>query len=207
MNLITAENYASKIYAWLLPHAALVKTCATLQVAGSIRRRRPICNDVDMVCIPRITASTDLLGNEIGRVNHALKLLQDYVAANAGKARFASGGEREGKQVIVELPKCQLDLWFAAEATFATRLVCRTGSREHNIWLASRAKRLGKKWNPYEGVYVGGVWRRVGDADVYVGGELVQVDSETALYRLLDLPFIDPVNRELPWLVQQFGKE
>lgn len=205
MNFPTAKNYASHLYTWLLPYAAPFEMKVNLQIAGSVRRERPVCNDIDLVMIPRVTEERDLLGNVAARTNHALKFLQEYVAASAGKARFNSGGEREGKSVIVELPKCQLDLWFADERTQATRLLCRTGSKEHNIWLATRAKRLGKKWNPYEGVLTGGEWRRIGEAEEYAGGHLQPAQSEADIYGLLDLPFIEPRDREIHILNGRFG--
>jgi len=206
MNLPTAKNFASKIYAWLLPYAAPVDRVATLQVAGSIRRQCAVCNDVDLVMIPRISEELDLLGNVAQRTNHALQFLQAYVAASNGQARFQSGGEREGQAVIVQLPKCQLDLWFAEERTLATRLLCRTGSKEHNIWLASRAKRMGRKWNPYEGVQVGGQWREVNHTDVYVNGVTLETKSEAEIYAAVELPFIEPQEREIHLLNRRFGE-
>jgi DNA polymerase/3'-5' exonuclease PolX len=114
--------------------------------------------------------------------------------------------------MIIDLPKCQLDLWFADESTFATRLLCRTGSMEHNIWLASRAKRQGKKWNPYEGILTGGEWRSaMGMPDVYTPPndcalQLSTFKSEAELYSALDLPFIEPKDRELPFLIKNYGQ-
>lgn len=196
MNHPIALHYAEKLVAWIGPHVERV------EIAGSIRRRRGVCNDVDIVCIPRLLQTRDLFGEPTGSKNLLYLFLTDYVANSGGKARFQSGGELPGKMVILQLPKCQLDLWFATPETFATRLMCRTGSREHNIWLASRAKRLGLKWNPYEGIFSGGVWR----ADVYEGGSLQRFGSEKELYATLGLPFIEPISRELPLLVKQFGE-
>lgn len=175
MNLATASHYAAQIVQWLAPH------CERLEIAGSIRRQRPVCNDVDIVCIPRITEERDMLGAAISRTNHVLKFLQEYVAANP-KARFQSGGEREGKYVILQLPKCQLDLWFAGERNFGTRLLCRTGSKEHNILLAQRGLDLVRPWNPYEGVTV--------------NGELREARYEQQIYDALKLPWIEPAERE-----------
>lgn len=203
MKIETATHYAAKIHAWLLPHAD------HLQIAGSIRRERPVCNDVDVVVIPKIEHSLDLLGEVSTRRNRVLEFLQEYVRLatreEGSRPKFVSGGEREGKSIILDLRKCQLDLWFADERTLATRLLCRTGSREHNIWLASRAKRQGRKWNPYEGVLTGGQWRRIGDAEEYMGGQLQPAASEAEVYALLDLPFIDPRDREIQILNERFG--
>lgn len=192
MNLATAKHYAEKLYGWILPHCEAVRTCATLQVAGSIRRERPVCNDVDLVCIPKVIEERDMLGAVISRTNVLHKFLQDYVANSGGKAKFQSGGDREGKSVILQLPKCQLDIWFATPETFATRLLCRTGSMQHNIWLAERAQRQGKKWTPYEGIEA--------------NGGLIRFSSEERIYAELGLPWVGPKKRELDWLVKNFGQ-
>ena len=190
MNLPTARHYANKIVEWLNPF------CHRIVVAGSIRRERPVCNDVDIVCVPQCTEEKDMFGEIMGRTNHALKHLQEHVASNP-KARFISGGETEGKQVIVELSKCQLDLWFATSQTLATRLLCRTGSKEHNVWLAGRAKSREDHWNPYEGLFTGGHYEKQGDRDVYVGGSLVTTEIEEDIYCALDVPYIEPRDREI----------
>jgi DNA polymerase/3'-5' exonuclease PolX len=200
MNLPTAKRYAEQLVNWVMPHAW------PAQVAGSIRRDCPVCNDVDIVCIPKIHERRDLFGTVISSTNLLHKFLQEYVAASGGRARFQSGGDLPGKSVILQLPKCQLDLWFATPETFATRLLCRTGSMQHNIWLASRAKRQGDKWTPYEGVLTGGQWRTVGERDEYVSGTLKQFGTEAELYAWFSLPFIEPKQREHDWLVKNFGE-
>ncbi|MDE2099080.1 MAG: hypothetical protein KGL39_17635 [Patescibacteria group bacterium] len=189
MDLDTAQRYAAHILGWLRPH------CDRLEVAGSIRRGRPVCNDVDIVCIPCLTEYKDLLGHVTGRQNQVHMFLLNYVAdyqarhpGNMGQeqVRVISGGETVGKQMIVQLPKCQLDVWFATEATFASLLLCRTGSKEHNIWLCQRAVERDIHWNPYEGL-----------SDQ---GGVLPARSEEELYKHLGLAFIEPKNRELPWI-------
>jgi len=183
MNLATAQSYARQIAAWLQPY------CERLEIAGSIRRQRPQCADVDIVCIPKVTEEHDMLGEIIRRRNHTLGFLQQYVSKNnplrspMRKPHFLSGGETEGKQLIIELKSCQLDLWFATQENFGTRWLCRTGSKEHNILLAQRAQDLGTKWNPYEGVF-----RDRGGA--------ATAATEEQVYEALQLPFIEPRDRE-----------
>lgn len=190
MPLATAKHYAQKFVEWLTPFCV----CERLQIAGSIRRARPICNDIDIVAIPKVTEQKDMLGAVISRTNHCLKFLQDYIAARNPShsmlllPRFICGGAREGKQVRLQFPKCQLDLWFADEATFGTRLLCRTGSMEHNIWLCQRAEERGLHWDPYHGL-----------TDI-ARAEPVEASTEEQLYAALGLKWIDPKNRELPWL-------
>ena len=201
MNLATAQHYAKQFQKWICAF-----TTTMPEIAGSIRRGRPECGDVDIVCLPLITETRDLFGEVTGQKNLLHEFVKDYVAHNAS-AKFQSGGDTPGKSMIIQFAKCQLDLWFATPETFATRLMCRTGSKEHNIWLASRAKRMGKKWNPYEGILYGGVWDYPNHPDQYVGGKLTTFSSERDIYAALDLPYIEPQQRELPWLIKTFGAE
>lgn len=188
--LIQARRYADKIVEWLAPY------CERLEVAGSIRRQRPFCADIDIVCIPKITEQKDMLGQVIGRENFCLSFLQNYISASASlsasstRPRFISGGEKEGKQVILQLPKCQLDLWFADAETFGTRLLCRTGSKEHNVWLCQRAQTRGLHWDTYNGLT---------NVDL---AEPVPASTEPELYTALGLGYIAPKDRERDWLAQ-----
>jgi DNA polymerase/3'-5' exonuclease PolX len=193
-----AKHYAAKIADWLRDEVTRA------EIAGSIRRDRPTCNDIDIVCIPKIQESKDLFGTVVRRQNLVEYFLINYAGKN-NRAILSNGP----KQILIALPKCQLDLWFADEKTFATRLLCRTGSMQHNIWLAGRAKRQGKKWNPYEGILYGGKWRRaLGGDEEYIDGQLVQevFKTEADIYASLDLPFIEPKNREIEFLVKNFGQ-
>lgn len=192
MNLATAQRYADKLVEWIHPF------CERIEIAGSIRRERSVCNDVDIVCIPRITEDRDLLNAVTGRQNHVLQFLQNYVAQSAGKARFLSGGDREGKLIHMELPKCQLDLWFATPETFATRLLCRTGSKEHNVWLCGVARAHHMKWNPYEGLLDGGYW----SGEEYNDGSVVAAATEDEIYRTLNVEPIRPQYREEFWIAR-----
>lgn len=190
MNLATASRYADQLLAWLTPYSQ------RLAIAGSIRRQRPECADIDILCIPKHSSDTDLFGYAQANTNSVFDHLQDYIRdrnpthSPARTPRFISGGDKLGKQILLELPKCQLDLWFADDRTWSTRLLCRTGSKEHNIWLAQRAIDRGLHWNPYEGLT---------PSDPSDSSYLPSTD-EAALYAHLGLAFIEPQNRELPWL-------
>lgn len=199
--LATAQTYARKICDWLQPYAH------RLVVAGSIRRERPHVADIDIVCIPKATEHKDMFGAVLSRENHLWTFLKKYVQGRASVSPLPgdqpvgilSGGETEGKQLILQLPRCQLDLWFADERTLATRLLCRTGSKEHNIWLAQRAEARHFHWNPYEGLkYIG----RSGEE--HLENDYLDLRYEEDIYHKLGLPMIAPADRELPWLRQHF---
>lgn len=181
MNLPTAQRYAAQIVTWLAPY------CERIEIAGSIRRGLAHCNDVDLVCIPKEEIQRDMFGTETARKNLLWEFLHAHVAS--GKATFKSGGNQPGKFCILQLKSCQLDVYFATPETWATRLLCRTGSKEHNIFLAQRAQARGHKWEPYEGYSIANI--------------IVPVETEEALYAAcFKLPFIEPKNREAPWLAK-----
>lgn len=193
MNLATAHNYAEKLNGWLMPYAD------TIFVAGSVRRRRSLCNDVDLVIIPKRDEARDLFGTVTSSQNVVLRHLQAYIAAGKGVSKFLSGGENhDGKIVSVQLLKCQLDVFFAEPENVGSRLLCRTGSKEHNVFIIEHAKKRGDCWKPYEGVFTGGEWRRgLGVAvDTYVGGQCIAGATEAEIFKALDLPFIEPERRE-----------
>jgi len=101
----------------------LAPYCKRIEVAGSIRRRRPWVNDIDIVLVP---ADPWNLHQEI------LNLCRPFKPKAAGK-----------KIMRIEVNSIQVDLYFAEEETWATLLLIRTGSAENNIHLCSRAKERG----------------------------------------------------------------
>lgn len=192
-----AFAYAGKIVLWLRDETSDIAT------VGSIRRGRPICNDVDIVCIPKIDQIKDMFQTVISERNRVTNFLVSY--AGKHNASIQTNGP---KQIVIQLPKCQLDLWYADEKNLASRMLMRTGSKDHNVWLATRAKRMNMKWNPYEGILSGGsFWPGESvRANEYVGGKLEQFNSEAEIYARLGLPFIAPENRELDYLIKNFGQ-
>ena len=201
----------------------LTPLCARLEVAGSVRRRRPQCHDIDIVCIPLREESKDLFGAPASADNRVLEWARAYVARAAGPCpgpgeqtpRIISGGERAGKQLLLQLRSCQLDLWFADEPNFASRLLCRTGSKEHNIWLASRCAARGLHWFPYEGISSMSALRErqinplsQGAAEAAAAaGLILPAGAETDLYGYTGMEFVVPENRELPWLQKNIYAE
>jgi len=97
--------------------------CKKVEVAGSIRRRRPFPKDIDIVLIP----------SDRARLDYVLMSL-----SKEGKMKMS------GKKIArVDLGEIELDVYFATEETWSTLLLIRTGSKENNIRLATAAKRKG----------------------------------------------------------------
>lgn len=145
-----------------------------LQVAGSIRRRRPDVGDIDLVAIPKLEqVSTGLFTTETQRPRDSALAVE--FCALTGKL-FARGdsiirgifgqqrpvtprqegalranerirAEREGRAPNEwwAQPPIGVDLYLCTAETWATTLLIRTGSAEHNIWLCTHARAIGGK--------------------------------------------------------------
>ena len=114
MELEKAKAFANMVVKTLEPY------CDKIEVAGSVRRQRPIVNDIDLVVIPRDRQNLDL----------TLMRMGNYKMSGMKIAR-------------VEMDSIPLDIYFATPETFATLFLVRTGSKENNIRLATLAKKRG----------------------------------------------------------------
>lgn len=166
MKNLEAYDLARRIVAVLQP------MCDRIEIAGSIRRARPEVNDIDLVILPK----------------------RDQVAALRARILLNSQPISDGPQnMIVRLKNgVQLDVFIARHrevdmfdqklGNFGSLLVCRTGSREHNIHLVEEAKRLGLKWNPYAGVSTS-------------DGPIFAAEEEEDIFSALSMEFVPPAMR------------
>ena len=162
MQLAYADKCAAKAMEWLGQFA--VKA----EIAGSVRRRRPECSDLDVVMIPKWRELKDLMGVVIKRQNLAADEIRRRVKAEGWTMR--SDGEE-----IRSFTAGPAEAWGSV-------LLCRTGSQQHNIRLAEKAKALGGKWHPTRGLYLHG--RVIGE-------------SEEAIFEALGLAWVAPAEREV----------
>jgi len=117
MELEKAKKIAAEVINRLSPY------CKKIEVAGSVRRRRPSPRDIDIVLIPSDPWNLE------AEVLALARPLQPKLSGEKLK-RFSFNG-------------AQVDLYYATVETWATLLLIRTGSTENNIRLCSRAKEMG----------------------------------------------------------------
>lgn len=170
MKLARALVIALKIQEQLAP------LCERIEIAGSIRRVRPEVGDIDLVILPREGQ------------HDAIK------ARCAQRCRVITAGEQNCiyNLTLPDRAEVQLDIFFArpalrdllntAPGNFGTLLLCRTGSKEFNIWLVNWAKQQNLRWNPYRGVI---------DA-----AQVIASETEADIFKALNLAWIKPEDRE-----------
>ena len=171
LQLADADKLAERIAAEIIPF------CERLDIAGSIRRRRPVVGDIDIVVLPKHGQEQDIL-TRCKRVTTTI-----------------TGGRPGQENHIFLLPNgVQIDLFIAkperaslletVPSNYGSLLLCRTGSVRHNIWLIDYCKRHGRyKWNPHYGLFEAGL--------------CVAAADEQDIFRTLSLDYVPPENREL----------
>jgi len=118
MKLEQAKQIANNIKEILTPY------CDRIEIAGSIRRRKPIVHDIDIVLIEKPESA----------------LIIPSILATIGTLTLNGS---KIKRVLYHEEDIFIDIYFATPASWSTLLLIRTGSKENNIRLATTAKRKG----------------------------------------------------------------
>ena len=131
LDLLAATRLASSI------ELAVCDYCEKIEVAGSIRRGRPVVHDIDFVVLTKSDADWQ-------RIGEALK-------------RLKATSNCAGNQLIKAYIPCQnglfqVDFYRAKPSTFGIHLLIRTGSAQHNCWLAGYAISKGMRLKYSEGL-------------------------------------------------------
>lgn len=152
----------------------LVPLCEKIEIAGSIRRNKAWVNDIDLVLIPKPYHNRN--------IRQRLYILHGRAAKKDGPKyimleHFRMRGH--GQPINV-------DLYLADTTTWATLLLIRTGSKQHNIKLCQRAREIGLKLN------ADGHGLTLISKDVNM-----PVHTEQQIFERLGLPFREPWEREV----------
>ena len=155
-----ALEIAEKVKALLAPH------CERIEIAGSIRRKKPEVGDIEIVAIPK--------PYDIGLFESGI--------ATVVKQWEKVKGELPCKYTQRILPEgIKLDLFFAEPDNWGNIFAMRTGSATYShLELASRWSSMGYK---SEGGYL------------HRDGERIAVREEEDLFKLLGIPFVEPEQR------------
>ena len=155
----------------------LLPWCKDIEIAGSLRRHCDRCGDIDFVIL---ASDREAILQRI-RKSCAIRTGDSTTALNT--IAFLEPKDR---------PPLQLDFFFATDeqrdlldvtpSNWGSLLLCRTGSMQHNIQLAARAKKMGLHWNPYKGVFK--------------GDKLIASATEESIYQAVGLEWRAPIYRE-----------
>lgn len=170
MELSKASEIANKYKTILSPF------CERIEIAGSIRRKQPDVNDIEIVCIPKSEPCQDLFGKESRMVvNGFIKIIN-----NLEKVK----GEPTGKYTQRILPEgIKLDLFMPTVDNWGLIFAIRTGSAEYShLVLATGWVKAGYKC--IEGM-------------LSKNGKQLAIREEIDLFNLIGLPYKKPEEREI----------
>jgi DNA polymerase/3'-5' exonuclease PolX len=162
LDLKEAERIAVQV------KAAVETLCERIEVAGSIRRQKNKVHDIDFVVVTKNDA-------EWQKINEKLR-------------RLKAKPNCSGNSVIKAFLPCQnglfqVDFYRAKPQTFGIYLLVRTGSADHNVWLAGCAISKGMRIKYSEGL--------IKDNNIIAG------ETEKGVFEALGLRYPLPSEREI----------
>ena len=169
--------------------------CARWKIAGSIRRKKALVGDVEIIFVPVVREEPPPqleLGMGLPVTPVTVSVMDARLNELMRKGILAmrpsvTGSTMCGPQVklLVHVPTgIPIDFFACSAQGWTTTLVSRTGGKASNTELAWRANRLGFTWNP------GGVgFTRLAD------GTEFPILSEEEAFRFVGMPCLPPEQR------------
>jgi DNA polymerase (family X) len=155
--------------------AALAPLCDRIEIAGSLRRHRPLVGDIDLVILPKDRAAirAKLVPACTLIADGSQNLIVDFLISKSERLQLDIFFAHAGKG----------DLFGQSEpSNWGTLLLCRTGSKQFNIWFAKQAIQAGYHWSPYRGLIQ--------------AEQVVASETEEEIFAALGLSSITPASRE-----------
>jgi DNA polymerase/3'-5' exonuclease PolX len=204
--LAEAETLAREVVELLRP------ACAKIEIAGSIRRRRPDVGDLEIVAVPCIDQQFDLFGEPASEINR----LDELLLIPELRARWCNRLDKNGRtaygsrykrlfwcepdcgwiddEPIDQEPVIALDLFSVLPpAQFGAIFAIRTGPSGYSQQLVTKRGSLSREGRP--GLmpphlyFDGGALRNL-------GGRVIATPTEEALYEALGLDWVAPEERK-----------
>lgn len=173
------QPYADMMRTASLLVEKLRPACHRIEIAGSLRRCKPLVSDIEIIAVP--VAIPNLIGEP--QLKSELDVLLDDLPVN-----FTKRGTRYQQFWFdgSHLP-FYVDLFLQPDpATWGVNMMLRTGSAEFSHRMVTPQSAGGYKPDGYE----------VRSARVWHNGATVETPNEEDVFDLWKMPFVDPRERE-----------
>ena len=150
---------------------ALTPYCDRIEIAGSIRRRKPEVHDIEIVCIPKM----QIIGGKPSVLSGFASIVMQWKKVK---------GEPGGKYTCRELPEgINLDLFMTTADSWGYIYAIRTGSAEfsHRVLACGWVK---KGYHGKEGI-------------LYDQNYPLRVPEEEDQFKLIGMDYVEPDKREV----------
>jgi len=165
---------------------ALQQVCERVEIAGSLRRKRPEVGDIEILFIPRITGSDFFEVTPVSLADGLINAWLDsgLIAKRPSKTGVFSWGDKNKLAVHVE-SKIPIDFFSTTQANWWNSLVCRTGGKDNNLLVTNTALAKGYSFEAYGS----------GFHAVNGRGERHDTTSERDVFEFIGLPYKEPQDR------------
>jgi len=167
--LLVAEERARIISDWTR------RACQRIEIAGSIRRRKLLVGDIEIVCIP--IQRTDFFGEPFLDVDAVMYRMADFTSAE-----LLVGGNKYRKYNIDGV---QLDLFITTPEQWGVIFMIRTGSANFSKLMVT-ARQEGGYCPSHMHFKDGWLWS---------GENKLDTPEERDVFKLLGVEWVEPRNR------------
>ncbi len=158
-------------------------SCERIMIAGSLRRMKTDVGDIEIVAIPKRTpGDTDMFGAVIP--NTGRNLLNERL--NELGIVVTKGVKEGAKFKQFTYQDTPVDLFLPTFDTWGVVSTLRTGSAEFSRWLVTQRRPHGGGCPSHLNVKEGRVW---------FGAQVLETTDERDLFQLLEIDWIDPIER------------
>jgi DNA polymerase (family 10) len=164
-----AAEAAERVFGDIIKRKEIIRG----EIAGSLRRKKEIIGDIDIV---------------VSAKENARPALMDSFTSHPDVGTVVAKGDTKSSVVLTAGINCDMRIVDDTEYPFTLNYF--TGSKEHNIEMRARAKRYGWSLNEYGFSEIGEVEKR-GKAK-----RIIKCKDEANIYKALDLDYIPPELRE-----------
>lgn len=176
----------------------LTPFCERLELAGSLRRRKPMIGDIELVAIPkfeeRVVTPAGLFQEAKTERVHLLKEYLDGLMAE-GKISHTpqkAWGDRYSRFLVQSKQghEYKVDLFMPRPENWGVIFLIRTGSAEFSEWMVTE----GHKGGPLPAGY------RVAGGELLLNEVVVPCPEEEVYFEVVGIPFVDPAERTAEWV-------
>lgn len=156
----------------------LKPVCERIEIAGSLRRKKPEIGDIELVIIPKLIIGHDLLDGEYVAGSQLEEHLKNW---NVPKIKNGPA------QKQLDINGVQVDLFICTPETWAVTLLLRTGSAEFSKKFVTPRKHGGFMFSGYR------IHNSRLEANRVPQDDIVE---EEDLFNALSVPWIPPEERD-----------
>jgi DNA polymerase/3'-5' exonuclease PolX len=161
----------------------MAPACHRIQIVGSIRRRRNLCSDIELLAIP-ISLQDGFFGTPpLGEPTALGAMVRSW------PVEWVKSGDRykQFRLTTTAGSVYTVDLWLATPATWGVKCMIRTGSAEFSTAMVTPRRLHGLMPDQFR-IRDGRVWLGVGQA-------AIDTPEEADVFRLWGLETPDPAQR------------